>query len=192
MSEDTLTAYKGFNPDWTCRDMQYEVGKTFKADGEIEPCSNGLHACEDPFDVLRFYSNPQGQYARVLASGTIKHEENKIATSELKIECSIGFRGLLKAGFSLVKKVCEESKEANTAGAEAHANTAGYYAIASSMGMDGTAQAALGSWIVLAEWDWRDGKYRLNQVKTAKVDGETIKADTAYKLVNGEFVEVSQ
>ena len=26
----SIKGYKVFNPDWTCRDFQYEVGKTFK------------------------------------------------------------------------------------------------------------------------------------------------------------------
>lgn len=33
--------------------------------------------------------------------------------------------------------------------------------------------------------------YKAFCVKTEKVDGETIKANTWYKLVDGEFVEVS-
>lgn len=31
MSEP-IKGYKVFNPDWTCRDFQYEVGKTFEDD----------------------------------------------------------------------------------------------------------------------------------------------------------------
>lgn len=39
MSEKTIIkGYKVFNPDWTCRGFQYEVGKTFKHDGNIKMC----------------------------------------------------------------------------------------------------------------------------------------------------------
>ena len=39
MSEKTIIkGYKVFNHDWTCRGFQYEVGKTFKHDGNIEMC----------------------------------------------------------------------------------------------------------------------------------------------------------
>ena len=60
-------------------------------------------------------------------------------------------------------------------------------------GGESIAKAKLGSWITLSEW-----KYSNSQnahipvcVKTERVDGERIKADTWYKLSGGEFVEVS-
>ena len=54
-------------------------------------------------------------------------------------------------------------------------------------------KAKLGSWITLAEWKYSDEKNRMvpQFVKTEFVDGEKIKADTWYKLFNGEFTEVS-
>ena len=58
------------------------------------------------------------------------------------------------------------------------------------IGGNNIAKAALGNWIVLAEWGWEnDDNYTLKCVKAVQVDGEKIKADTWYKLVNGEFVE---
>ena len=52
--------------------------------------------------------------------------------------------------------------------------------------------AKKGSWITLAEWNYSREKDRYvpTFVKTEYVDGERIKADTFYKLENGEFVEV--
>ena len=52
-------------------------------------------------------------------------------------------------------------------------------------------KAKKGSWITLAEWKYSDEKERYVPVfvKTEYVDGERIKADTFYKLENGEFVE---
>lgn len=88
---------------------------------------------------------------------------------------------------------------ANTAGDKAHANTAGDYAHASVKGRDSIAVAlgnqskakgALGCWIVLVEWKQNDD-YTMSivQVKTAKVDGKKIKADTYYRLKDGKFIE---
>ena len=53
-------------------------------------------------------------------------------------------------------------------------------------------KAKIGSWITLAEWKYSNEKGRFvpHCVKTEYVDGETIKADTWYRLENGEFVEV--
>ena len=53
------------------------------------------------------------------------------------------------------------------------------------------AKGGLHSVIVLTEWKYDDnGNYVPIAVKAAIVDGVRIKADTWYKLANGEFVEV--
>ena len=57
-------------------------------------------------------------------------------------------------------------------------------------GHGGVVKAKVGSWFTLSEWANVDGTYKPICVKTAYVDGETIKANTWYKLENGEFVEV--
>ncbi|RQO79174.1 hypothetical protein DBR40_05495, partial [Pedobacter sp. KBW01] len=59
-----------------------------------------------------------------------------------------------------------------------------------SLGIHGKAKGAIGAWLTIAEWK-RDIDLNWNRidVQTTKVDGETIKADTYYSLVNGQFVE---
>ena len=59
-------------------------------------------------------------------------------------------------------------------------------------GNNSIAKAKIGSWITLAEWDCINGVWIPICVKTEKVDGGRIKADTFYKLVNGEFKEVEE
>ena len=61
-----------------------------------------------------------------------------------------------------------------------------------AVGNDSIAKAKIGSWITLAEWNCINGVWTPICVKTEKVDGERIKADTFYKLVNGEFKEVEE
>ena len=53
------------------------------------------------------------------------------------------------------------------------------------------AKAKKGSWITLSEWDYSEDKKRYIPVcvRTEFVDGERIKEDTWYKLIDGEFVE---
>ena len=55
---------------------------------------------------------------------------------------------------------------------------------------DCKAKAGLNSIIVLSDWKITDGKYTPVSVKAEIVDGKRIKADTWYKLVDGEFTEV--
>lgn len=57
--------------------------------------------------------------------------------------------------------------------------------IAVSWGAGGRAKGVLGSYLVLADWE-EDG---LRDAQIVKVDGEEIKADTWYTMVNGEIVE---
>lgn len=57
MNNKTIKAYKGFNPDMTCRGFKYEVGKEYEHEGHVELCESGFHACENPFDVLDFYGD---------------------------------------------------------------------------------------------------------------------------------------
>lgn len=70
------------------------------------------------------------------------------------------------------------------------ASATGEQGAAISIGFEGMAKAAVGCWITLAEWKINGLEYERVDLQTKKVDGETIKADTWYRLKNGEFVEV--
>lgn len=62
----------------------------------------------------------------------------------------------------------------------------GERALVMSAGHNTRARAKVGSWIVLTEYG-NNGKIKC--VKAEYVDGERIKGDTLYRLVDGEFVE---
>ena len=61
-------------------------------------------------------------------------------------------------------------------------------------GINNVAKAKKGSWITLSEWEYSNekGRYIPVCVKTEQVDGERIKEDTFYKLIDGEFEEVKR
>ena len=89
-----------------------------------------------------------------------------------------------------------------SSGYYAQIGSSGYYAKIESAGEDSViccaghdsaVKAKAGSWITLAEWEYSEAKNRCvpKCVKTEYVDGERIKADAWYKLIDGEFTEVS-
>ena len=77
-------------------------------------------------------------------------------------------------------------------GYKGHAEVDGKEAIAAAFGINGKAKACLGSWIMLAEWELRNGNWHIAAVKTAQIDGEKLKADTWYILKNGKFEEAEE
>ena len=80
-----MKGYKGMNMDMTCRGMQFEVGKSYHVDGDIAVCYNGLHFCEKLKDVFVYYTRNGHRFFEVEASGKIKTDGNKSATSDLLI-----------------------------------------------------------------------------------------------------------
>ena len=85
------------------------------------------------------------------------------------------------------------SAKIGSGGDSAQIESAGEDSVICCAGHDSAVKAKAGSWITLAEWEYSEGKhgYVPKFVKTEYVDGERIKADTWYKLIDGEFTEVS-
>ena len=48
-------AFKGFNHDLSCRDFQYEIGKTYVFDGPPIKCVQGFHYCTSLSAVFIYY-----------------------------------------------------------------------------------------------------------------------------------------
>lgn len=99
--ENAIKAYKAFNPDWTCRCFEYEVGKTYEMKGKIQICQRGFHACEKFTDVFHYYRDDPGiKLAEVLCWGTVQRlpedEDSKICCSKIKIVRELDRDELLK------------------------------------------------------------------------------------------------
>ena len=83
-----MRGYKVFNPDWTCRDMQYEVGKTYEMEEEPVICKRGFHFCEKAADCFQYYSfDSDNKVAEIETYGELDFEEggNKHCTNKIKI-----------------------------------------------------------------------------------------------------------
>ena len=84
------------------------------------------------------------------------------------------------------------SAKIGSSGYYAQIESTGKHSVVMAAGNNSIAKAKIGSWITLSEWDCINGVWIPICVKTEQVDGERIKADTFYKLVNGEFKEVEE
>ena len=85
-----------------------------------------------------------------------------------------------------------DSAQIGSSGDYAQIESTGKHSVVMAAGNNSIAKAKIGSWITLSEWDCINGVWIPICVKTEQVDGERIKADTFYKLVNGEFKEVEE
>ena len=207
--EKKIIAYKGFDKNLKCRDFQYEVGKEYEMDGDIKCCERGFHACESPLEVFDHYDMLNSRFAEVEQSGEIDKEENstKVCSSRIKVKAELKLADIINIGVEWIKDVTSPTKlkkETNlddnggdsakigSSGDSAQIGSTGNHSVVMAAGKDSIAKAKIGSWITLAEWDRIDGVWIPICVKTEKVDGERIKADTFYKLVDGEFKEVEE
>jgi hypothetical protein len=80
-----------------------------------------------------------------------------------------------------------------SSGNSAQIDISGNTSVGAAIGINSIIKGAVGNWITLAEWAYDSDKQRCAPVcvKSAQIDGEIIKADTWYKLADGEFVEVA-
>lgn len=88
LKRNAIKAYKVFNPNWTCRDFQYEVGKSYHHKGNIEICSQGFHACVRAVDCFNYYDfMPGNKVAEVLCWGQLEETEDdsKLCCSNIQI-----------------------------------------------------------------------------------------------------------
>jgi len=91
-----IKGFKVFNPDWTCRGFQYEVGQTYEEDVIPMVCDRGFHFCKQAKDCFNYYSfDPNNKVAEVIALGEVAEEGNKCSTNKIKIVREISWEELL-------------------------------------------------------------------------------------------------
>ena len=192
----------------TCRNFQYEEDKEYEEQGKIiEVCKHGFHACEDPMDCFNYYNPCDSIYHEVEQSGEIDRndDDSKVASSKIKIGARLDIAGLCKAKFEYVKSRCtmEHTDPCQATAGDCGAATAGNRGAATSRGSSATGKnglsvargndvkvkGGLGAVLVLCKENDYD---IIKEWKAEVVDGERIKADTWYKLVDGKFKEVEE
>ena len=94
---EKVKGYKVFEPDFTCRDFKYEVGKTYKHKGSIGLCEAGFHFCSQLKDCFNYYSfNPDNKVAEIVASGEVIVGDDKSVTNTIKIVREISWSEVLE------------------------------------------------------------------------------------------------
>ena len=208
---------KGFNSDMTCKGFQYEPGKTYSIpEDELSICNRGFHAIDEdecPLTVFGYYppsiDGKTSRYFEVEIGGKTEKEDEKICGSEIRVGAEIGILGLVKAHIEWVKRHIKKEGEkheeddyssasntgdyssASNTGDYSSAEVSGKESVAAVFGKDCKARGALGCWLVLTErGEWNGETYPIKEVRSVKVDGETIKPMVWYTLKGGEVKEV--
>ena len=158
-----MKVYKGTDRQMKCRGMQYTLGETAVFDGEPNLCKAGLHACEQPIDVLNHYAPNASRYFEAEAeevSAERESSDSKIVAKKMTLKAEIGVPGLVKAQIEYIKnqigfddaiKRANAEKEnhatsdrgaASATGDQGAASATGYQGAASATGKAGVALAA--------------------------------------------------
>ena len=207
--------FKGFDRNWRCRGKQYAPNSSHE-ELEAKLCNNGLHFCEHPLDCFGYYAPGSGSvYAEVSAENPTeeKGDDTKRVTKKLHIGAEFTLSSLTQAAIKFVfdratwvdgdkatgcrgaASATGDQGAASATGCQGAASATGYQGAASATGNEsvalstgymGRAKAASGSWIVLAE---RDDNGHILGMRCAKIDGEVLKPNIFYTLLDGEFVE---
>ena len=148
-----MKVYKGTNKDMKCRGFQYKLGETAVFDGEPHLCEAGLHACEQPIDVLNHYAPNESRYFEADAEEVTDEREpddSKIVAKKMTLKAEIGVPGLVKAQIEYIKnqigfddaiKRANAEKENHATGNRGAASATGYQGAASATGHQGAASA---------------------------------------------------
>ena len=201
-----MKTYKGFKKDMTCKGKQYEIGKMYEEE-DAKACEYGMHSCEYPLDCFCYYDPAHSVFCETEADGKIDRDEDvydtKIASTKLKIGAKLDIQGLVHAAIKYTKNrtTMENTDPMMATAGESGAATAGNYGAATSRGKSASGKnglsvargnnvrvkGGLGAILVITEEE--NDCYDVKDWKAFVADGEKVKADTWYKLVDGELVE---
>jgi len=160
-----VIGYKGFDANLKCGDMQYVIGETHEMpkDKILSVCpengnEGGLHFCENPLDVFRYYEPAISRFAEVKSVGDVKRKsddsDTKIATTKLHVSVELSLHSLIERAVKFIferttatKEATntEKQKQAINSGSSGAASNSGYRGAASNSGYSGAAMS-IGRW----------------------------------------------
>ena len=194
----TITTIKGFDHELKCRGFQYEVGKTYTAEGEIKLCGNGFHAIREdvnPLTVFQFYEPSQSgkpsRYCVVECGGETERDDEKICCSQIKIIKEISIDEIHKKAQEWVSSQCNNTENSGDLSALRGGDGS------SLKGGDGSSlKGGDGSKFCGGKWsaffvDITNESGKIIGIATTVVDDVNIKANQWYEFKNGEWSECS-
>ena len=118
----------------------------------------------------------------ILIINETKNKNDNLSGDSAKIGSSGNYAQIVSSG---------DFAQIGSSGDSAQIDSTGEDSVICCAGDNSMVKAKKGSWITLSEWKYSEEKkyYIPVCVKTEFVDGERIKEDTWYKLVNGNFEE---
>ena len=138
-----MKVYKGTDENLVCHGKQYVLGK-MAAEEKANLCECGLHACEMPLDVLKYYPPNCSRYFEAKAddvSDERSSDDSKIVSKKMTLKAEIGIPGLVKAQIEYIKNKIEFDDAIKRANAENENHATGYQGAASATGCRGAASA---------------------------------------------------
>jgi hypothetical protein len=203
----TVKGYKGFDKNLKCRDFQYEIGKEYETE-RAELCKEGFHFCENPHDVLSYYSAGEGSRFAVVEASEVSDEkgvDSKRVSKRISVKAEISVFEICRIAvsaffenFGFKKKI--ESADTNNAGYRGAANAGDYGAAnagncgAAIVSNNGRVRGGHGCVLVARNIEWVEehGRYEVTDWACGIVDGVDIKEDTWYRLEDGKLVECEE
>lgn len=207
-----MKGYKGFEKGLVCRGKQYAENTVFEED-DAEICQSGMHFCALPHQVFSYYAPSENhEFAEVEAlDDPVTDDDAKYCSKKLRIGAKISVFDMVKASVcaffervNFAGKIAEATQvdgaaNAGDLGAANAGNcgaaiarkkgqaSVGRNGIAAVIGNGGNVSGKVGAILLLVDTD-DDGNTL--DFAAVKVDGETIKENTWYKLESGKIVEV--
>ncbi|RWB85963.1 MAG: hypothetical protein EOQ52_20665 [Mesorhizobium sp.] len=183
----TITAYKGFHDDLTCRPdgkvFQFEIGKTYRHEGKVKACKGGFHAITGhPLALFQYYAPAGIRICQVEISGAMDTDDGgeKTAAEILTIGKEIGLTQLI---LDAVKWVTDRAKlvDGNHTDADSAqvkndddrgaATASGYQGAATASGTRGAATAS-GEQGAATATGWRGAATASGEQGAATASGE--------------------
>ena len=135
--------FKGFEPGLICRGKQYAENTVFE-EPEAELCKKGMHFCENPLDVFRYYAPAQNgkitEFATVEALAPCEGDGDKKVTTKLRIGAKLTLGGLIDAAVKFCFERVKWLKKAQSHGDYSAAQTHGWGSAAQTHGWGSAAQ----------------------------------------------------